>query len=212
MNIKGNIKDSVDVAGLKFDESVVIKSDGAITQSVDVAAAQIATSWTLDTAGTTGTLIMGTGHTLLTAGVHDLFWNETVNGTSIRKGRRGVILGTVAGDSVPVTSSGAGDALPTDVTGLVISVGVRVEIDAVFAGDTVQLIALSCTQNFSFSLTEVGLSEEFGRSPQGKTIYKWYNGNGEPNPIAGDDITNCIVSNGGTKTAKVQLGVMYENA
>ena len=213
MNIQGNVKDSVGVTGLKFDESVAIFADAVISQNVTVPAAQLAADWVLDTGGLTGTLTMVTGHTLQTGDVVDLFWNETVNGATVRKGRRGMTLGTVATDSVPVlNTTGAGDALPTAVTGLVITVGERVEMDAVFAGNTAQLIVLSCPKNFSFSLTAVGLAEEFGRSPKGGSIYKWYNGNGEPNPVAGDDITNCIVSNGETVVAKVQLGVMYENA
>ena len=212
MNIKADVKDSVRVAGLAFSESVAINSDAAIVQDVDVPAAQQATSWILDTAGTTGTLTMGTGHTLQTGAVHDLFWNETVNGATVRKGRRAVVLGTVTGDSVPITSSGAGDALPTEATGLIITVGTRVELDTTVAGDTLQLIVIASKKVFSFSLTTVSLVEEFGRSPCAGCIWKWYNGNGEPNPVAGDDITNVIVSQGATEVATVQVALTYQNA
>ncbi len=212
MNIIATIKDTVAVAGLRLDESINILSDAAITQDVDVPAAQIASDWVLDTSGTTGTLTMGTGATIITSQVVDLHWNETVNGAVVRKGRRAVIVGTVSGDQVPLTASGVGDALPAEATGLVIAVGIRVELDVEVTGDTIQLIAIGSKQISAFSITEVDLAEQFGRSLCKGCIYKWYNGNGEPNPVVGDDITNIIVSQGSTTVAKVQIAVLYQNA
>lgn len=211
--IKSNIKDDVRVAGLTLAESVALDSDGVIAQDgIALPAAQQATGWVLSTSGLTGTLTMGTGHTLTTAGVVDLYWTETVNGKAVQKGRRGVVLGTVAGDQVPVTDSGAGDALPAESTSLVITVGERVTIDATFDGDLAVLAAFATVKAGAFSFTGVDLVEDFGRTLPAGTIWKWYLGNGEGNPFAGDDITNVIVSQGSTADSTGQVAVQYNNA
>ena len=213
MAITASITDSVRVAGLALSESVALAADAAIVHEVDLPAAQAASGWILDTAGLTGTLTMGTGHTLSTSDVVDLYWKETINKKPVQKGRRGVVLGTVSVDQVPVTNSGAGDALPTEVTGLVITVGARTTLDVDLDGDKVCLAAYTAPgAEGAVSFTEVDLVEDFGRTVCPGCIWKWYLGNSEVNPLAGLTLTNAIVSQGSTKATKGQLAVQYQNA
>lgn len=212
MSIQANITDSVRVAGLNLSESVQLDSDGASVQNVALAAAEQASAWIRNTATTGGVLTMGTGHTQTTAKVVDLYWKETINGKLVQKGRRGVILGTVAGDQVPVTASGAGDSLPAESTSLVITVADRVELDLEIAGDQVCLAAFSTKSEGAFSFTEVDLAEDFGRTICAGCVWKWYQGNSEVNPLAGKAITNVIVSQGSTTAGIAQVAVQYNNA
>ena len=78
---------------------------------------------------------MATGHGITTGALVDVYWEGGV--------RYGVTVGTVNGQAVPLTDSGAGDVLPADETPIVI--GLVTVIDTDFDGDKAAMLAALTT-------------------------------------------------------------------
>lgn len=104
------VSDAVNINGLVFTRSYVREVDGHISKTAVVPAAKTG-ELTTRTNDTEGTLTMDTGHGIETGDRLDIYWS----GGS----RRGITVGTVAGDAVPLTDSGAGDNLPAAETAII---------------------------------------------------------------------------------------------
>lgn len=113
MSVSITISESASVLGLNFPSRNTVTADGALVKSVTLAAAKIG-QLTTRTDSNTGILTMASGHGITTAARLDLYWT----GGS----RRGITVGTVSGDSVPI-SGGAGYVLPTAATAVFILTG-----------------------------------------------------------------------------------------
>jgi len=98
---------SGDVGGAPMNTNISRTADGQTSHEVQVPAAKTGTL-TTRTTDTTGTLTMQTGHGFVQNDKIDLYWTG---------GRRyNVVVGTVAGDSVPI-SGGRTTALSRALTG-----------------------------------------------------------------------------------------------
>ncbi|MDD5729453.1 MAG: hypothetical protein PHV59_12915, partial [Victivallales bacterium] len=150
------------------------------------------------TAGAAGVMTMPTGHGLqngdkvAVSGAFGVYYNGEVS---------------EAGANAITVSGGAGDALP--VSGDVV-VAKQVEIDLAFDGT--QLAALSLGGDISLAITlETSATVALAKSTIGNGAYQWDSGNGETNPITGDDIVKAHVYNRGIVAGTATIMVGYDN-
>jgi len=148
---------------------------------------------------------MATGHGIITGDVIDLFWDGG--------NRRGILVGTVATNSVPIgaDNAGTGDNLPTNLTA--ITAFVRLEEEFLVTGDNIQAIGAKMSRKGAVVFADAAdvelfaIVDPFDAASGGG--YQWYTGNGITNPLAGEAVAKVFFSNGdsaGTNTALVYTG------
>ena len=184
---------SISGAGISISTQPVLRTaSGVIGLQEDLTVAQ-AGVLTTRTDNTIGTITMGSGaHTITTAAVIDLYWSGGV--------RYGVIVGTVATTSVPITG-GAGDNLPTAETA--VTVVVQKSVNIAIDGDEAKIIAIALETNTKslrtachIQLRDVGNAEIAEIDLITNVPQVWDLEGGSANPFTGNPITNAKVSQG----------------
>lgn len=92
------------IGSRSYQQEASSEHDGEVVKDPILPAAKTG-NLTTRTSDSVGTLTMDAGHGIITGDRLDLYWNGGM--------RYGITVGTVAGDSVPITG-GAGDVLPDD--------------------------------------------------------------------------------------------------
>lgn len=211
----GRIQQQVTVDGVtcRLDFSIVTDAAGPRVDKTgdNVLPAAKTGQLTTRTDNDTGTLSMAGGHGILDGDRLDVYWSGGH--------RRGMTVGTVAGNSVPV-DGGAGDNLPTNLTS--ITAAVPSEEEFLATGDSLGLIFAKASRRSLVVFADDADAElfaivgELGGSTGG--AYQWRDPAEEPvasdggvdNPLAGDDVAKVFISNGDSAgTAAVQTGVGY---
>lgn len=112
-----------------------------------------------------------------------------------------------AGATGLTLSAGVGDAIPT--SGAVI-ISKQVEIDIAFAGT--QMAALSMGGSIPLEMTlETSGAVSLAKETVANGAYRWDSGNGESNPVTGDDIVKAHVYNLGIVAGTCTILVGYDN-
>lgn len=146
---------------------------------------------TTRTNNTEGTLTMDTGHGILTGDRLDLYWE----GGS----RRGITVGTVAGDSVPLTDSGAGDNLPaaeTEITAMVPE-----EEAMVFEGDDLLALVADLRARGTIVIAESDDTEllHIPFETGSNEAFHWRQSSGVTNPLATESAAKVFISQAGSE-------------
>jgi hypothetical protein len=198
MPLTVNYGKSVTVFGDQYPTTPTVTAALAVPFNLSLPAAK-AGSLTTRGSNTAGTLTMDPGHGFLTAGRLDLYWS----GGS----RRGILIGTVATNSVPFTG-GAGDNLPTAATA--ITAMVPSEEAVVVTGDDVAGIVLYGASGGTFTFTDDADAEVHAVVLTVATpAYTWLSVDGPTNPLAGDDVAKLYLSHGAAAAATVRGAVLY---
>jgi hypothetical protein len=190
-------------------QSQVTRTGSASIGLIEVLAEAKPGTLSTRTDNTTGTLTMESGHGFTTAAVIDLYWSGGV--------RYGVIVGTVATNSVPI-SGGAGDNLPAQSTAItaVLESQANVFID----GDNAELLAIELRTNnralrtaghVSFYDAGNALIAELDLVANVPQVYDI--AAGITNPFTGNPITYTKISQGGTlaaETYQLQIIGVYD--
>ena len=154
-------------------------------------------SLTTRTNNTDGELTMNAGHGIATGNRLDLYW--TVGG--VKGSRRGVVVGTVATNQVPITG-GSGDNLPADESPITAQVPVEKPFSVV--GNNVAGLAVYSDKGGQVVIVDgadvelasfVILADAWAR--------QWWPGNGEANPLSGDTATHVFFSHGSSAGTSV---------
>lgn len=124
---------NVQAAGVSLTSSITRTADNALGFDPAIAVAKIG-QLTTRTDNETGTLTMSSGHGITTGQVIDIYWSGGA--------RYGVLVGTVATNSVPIGAddAGTGDNLPTNLTN--VTVQVQNTLNCAIDGDNVSLAAV----------------------------------------------------------------------
>jgi hypothetical protein len=195
------------IAGVTFAQNRSVASEAVIAQERTIPAAQ-AGSLTTRTSTSVGTITMSSGgHTITTGARVDLYWTEA----GVKGCRRGVVVGTVAGTSVPITA-GSGDNLPTNLTALTVALPITL-LTAINGSKLVALFFGAPEAQTQFVMCSGASTEEYARNLGQGAVDYWDSGQlGVTNPIAGDTITLTFVSHGDATGAKrVQFCAQYNN-
>lgn len=188
---------SVDVVGVRFRRSATVESDGVLIKNPSLAAAKSGTL-TTRTSDSQGTLTLGSGHGVTDSARLDVYWTNT-DGTVGR--RYGMVVGTVSGTSVPLTSSGGGDNLPAASTAVTVMVP-QLETFAVTAAD-LKALCVGCsagaTAVFREADTTLVLAAE---ADDANSSYTWDSSSGMTNPFA-ENVADVYLSHADATAAQV---------
>lgn len=180
------IQNSTTLAGIQFSENVVIT--GEVPSGVDVALAPAKNgTLTTRTSDTVGTLTMSAGHGIIDADRLDIYWD----GGS----RRGVLVGTVATNSVPFTG-GDGDILPAAAT--IITAMVPIKRTFSFDGDDLKLFLCGTPDGVkgTFVLVDDANVELYAVQAQGGAVNRWFEKFLPTNPLVGVNPFEIWISHG----------------
>lgn len=153
---------------------------------------------------TAGSITITGAHTITDGNLLDVYWLES----SVQKSRRLCVVGTVAGQVVPV-SGGTGDTLPTG--GTAVQCMVPRSQAFVVTGTNVQGLVASVKTNTTdnsvgpaaaiFNFCTAGPVEHFPVSVLRGQGYEWNADEGTANPITGDSIVSYYCSHNDTVNA-----------
>lgn len=194
----------VRVLGTTYDDAVTVSADNAIkTIKSGIAAAKIG-ALTTYTDTNTGVLTMNAGHGFTNGARLDLYW--TLAG--VNYARRGMTVGTVATNSVPI-DGGAGDDLPPDETPITAMVPTSEAVTLI--GNNVQAIVAYSSKSALVVFTDDSDVEKAAIHINGDGYsYLWDSDSGVTNPLAGDSSTKIYFSHGYSGgTADVESVVMF---
>ena len=181
----------------KSADNTVVHGDGSTSISLPVAT--LLADYQNDEDDTaTGTLTAGHG---LATGTYDLYWADGV--------RYGVAC-TITTNTVDITNSGAGDALPVDDT--VVNMSEQVLINTAIDGDALVLIVMNSSLRTSVVCHDVDDDVIEPIELLANQPYHWHDTSGIANPFTGDPITYLAVSNGATSAAAIlQILVLQDS-
>jgi hypothetical protein len=197
MSVQATIQDGVVAQGVTLSGSRSVSADAMINIDISVPAAKTGTL-TTRTDANTGVITAQASHGIVDADIVDVYWTGGC--------RRGMTVGTVATNSVPV-DGGSGDDLPAATTALTVTKRTQVELP--FSGDAARVIAVSGPVRCQYSLQD-GSSEHLGGVAD--KVYKWDVSSGVTNPVAGDSITQVFLSHGDSTSAhRIKAVVLYNS-
>lgn len=126
----------------------------------------------------TGTLTMTAGHGITTGSKVDLRWTEA----GVLKRRRGMTVGTVATNSVPI-DGGTGDNLPVITTAIIVGKVITLDLADIDI-DVVNAFLLFAQRSGTIVLLDDSDAEAYAFLPDvdGKT-FDWDEDSGDANPI-----------------------------
>lgn len=194
------------VDGVTYSQYTIDTSDNKNQSAPAIAAAKTG-ALTTRTSVSVGTLTMSAGHGFITADLIDLYWSG---------GKRvGVIVGTVATNSVPITG-GSGDDLPAAATA--ITAMTRHSESFTVAGDDIVGILISSPVPGYVTLTAadgttvhlvVPLTADDATRPS--YTYMWSASDGSTNPVAGDSIGKILSSHGDASAVQTITTYIFSN-
>ena len=189
--------------GVTFNENRTVTATGGITKEQSLPAAKTG-SLTTRTSDSVGELTMTAGHGITTGQRLDIYWD--IGGVTGH--RRGVTVGTVAVNAVPITG-GTGDVLPVDESA--VTAMVPVELDARFDGDEVVAIAVTgAGPSIVVFADDADAELHFVHHPLSSQVTQYFSTSGVTNPLAGEVVDTVFISHGdsaGSKTVKIAVGV-----
>lgn len=187
------------LGGESFQERKTVTAKGQEVRRVELPACKTGTL-TTRTSNSVGEITGQAGHGIATGNIIDVYWS----GGS----RRGVTVGTVATNAIPITG-GTGDNLPIATTTLTIT---KRETDLFgFSGDDVVGIFIYAQQKSIITFNLSGGTEAFTRVLPAGAVYTWVLANGDTNPLAGAAIDNLVLSQGSTVDQQTVLVAVLLN-
>lgn len=194
------LRETTTALGYSFPAIDEVEADGgAIKEVLELAVAKTGTL-TARTDNDTGELTMAASHGITTGARLDVYWD----GGS----RRGMTVGTVAGNVVPI-DGGSGDNLPTTTTAITAQVPTSESI--AFTGSNAVLLAYYSSGRGTIVLTTSGDVECDAHVMDGTVkSYIWTADRNATSPVAGETIAKVYFSNASsTTTAEQRVVVLY---
>lgn len=200
--VSWSVSKSISGASLAASESQTIsgESQALASPTVPVAVSGVLTTRTDDTSGSI-TMDAG-GHGITTGARVDLYWT----GGSCY----GATVGTVSGNTVPITDVAGGDVLPSATTA--IRVGKCVEAPFAITGNNITgLVASSPVQGYIVAAD--GSSDLAVWELSAGKLSIWDPSEAAASPLAGDTPTKAFFSHGDVNTAQtdMKLAALHSN-
>lgn len=204
MSVLITLNKTVTLDGKPFGQQIQINANSSLRREDTLAAAKVGNLSTR-TNNTDGTLTMNAGHGITTGVSLDIYWN--VGG--VPGSRRGAVVGTVAGNSVPFTG-GAGDNLPIATSPITAMIPVSFAMP--FNGDNIVTIVGTCDYPCTIVFATVDNVERYAIVTKlANQVLDWYANNGVTNPLLTRAITQVFVSHGdsaSSRTVKPGVGIL----
>lgn len=201
----GTIQQTYSVGGVSYSKKTQLDANAVAERNQSIAGAKTG-ALTTRTSDTVGEITAQAAHGIATADKISIFWTEA----GALKHRRGVVVGTVAVNQLPITG-GLGDNLPPDETALTLMKEVPQELRF----DGTDLIAMAASvPNIQavIILTGDDDAEDFAivfPQPDGTYSYAWPDVAGTANPITGDVITKARMMHGNVNAQTLKVAAGY---
>lgn len=197
---KGTFETTSSVENRSTLKTVIVNTDSLLLTEPTIPAAKIG-SLTTRGSDSAGTLTMNAGHGFTTGAIIDIYFSGD-------KLRHTVTVGTVSGNSVPI-SSGSGDVLPALNTA--ITAMIPHEENCVVEGDDVESITAYAAGGGYIQFMEdsaVGLAVRLKAAKEG---YAWFKDNplGATNPLAGKTLAKIKYSHGQSSAQLMRSTLQY---
>jgi hypothetical protein len=204
MGMTLTVSQQVTAGGKSFTERRTLTGDALNSREVSVPAAKTGTLGTR-TNDTTGTLTMVSGHGITTGARLDIYWTTA----GVYYARRGVVVGTVSGTSVPI-SGGSGDALPLATAALTAAVPQEEEF-TLNGDDAVALVCYTAARG-TFVFAESDNTEVWSRVLLAGGVGNWLTNGPEANPVEGASVAKVFLSHADSTGAKtMRLAALYNS-
>lgn len=191
--------DVVEVLGYSFPATIRTSADGGLIKSISVPAAKTGTL-TTRTNDSSGTLTMAASHGITTGARLDLYWADG--------SRRGITVGTVAGNSVPI-SVGAGDNLPVQDTA--ITAMVPVEEEFLFTGNGCKALAFFSQRRGTIVVAEADDGAATHRVLTAGVSSVWTPDRDSVNPVADADVAKVFFSHAdATQASNMRIAALFD--
>jgi hypothetical protein len=188
------IRNSMIGGGITVNDTRNITMDNIIT------AQEILSAGVPGVAGLAGAMTgLPTGHGLTDADIVCVTWAT---------GYRYNCTLSSTGANATTVADGAGDTLPTSGATVLAK---QVEIDLAFAGSALAVLSISADQAAVVTLEDAG-GVELVKPIAANGAYQWDSGNGESNPMTGDDIIKAHCYSKTATAGNVAILVGYNNA
>lgn len=193
---------SANSGGLSATKDISVNGDVAPPFSPLVSAAKNGVL-TVRTDNTTGSLTMDAGHGIATGNKLDLYWLDPDGVTY--KSRRGMTVGTVATNVVPI-SVGSGDNLPLAAAAITAAVP-HIE-NLVVTGDNVTGFFFRAAPSYrtTFCFSDASNVDLFSITLAANDSYIWTSNLGVTNPVAGAAIAHIRISHNTLSVADIAIG------
>lgn len=200
MSVSMTARETIEVAGFSFPALRTISADGVIVKTATLAVAKVG-QLTTRTSDSAGELTMDAGHGITTGQRLDLYWTGGY--------RRGITVGTVATNQVPLTTAtGAGDVLPTNLTA--VTAQVPTEEELVFTGSNAAAIAYYTQRTGIIVLAESDETEADAANLAAGVSDVWFPNRDATVPTDSQSVTKVYLSNGdSSNTSEARVAVMY---
>lgn len=182
MPVTMKVIEVVEAMGFSFPSTLNLSSDGGMVKSVSLPAAKVG-QLTTRTDADTGELTMAAGHGITTGDRLDVYWE----GGS----RRGVVVGTVATNQVPI-DLGDGDDLPDNLTA--VTAMVPTEEEFLFTGNNAEALAFFSQRKGTIVLATSADAESTARVLAAGVSSVWTPQRDPTVPTAGDDVAKVFFS------------------
>jgi len=189
------------LGNITFNQASSPSADGMIVHDVSVAIGEVGSLSTRTDADTGVITIEDSGHSFEVDDRVDLYWS----GGS----RRGMNVTVVAGALVTI-DAGSGDDLPSALSDVTLIVPTLLDVSVL--GTLVEAILLSTTQRGQIVFVGSGATEHYQKELGLAKSWEWEDGNGDLNPITGDQIEGVYVSHDGIIAATMKVGILHNNA
>lgn len=192
------------LAGVTYQENNRVVEGPRETGCEHTLAAAKTGTLTTRTSASQGSVTGQSGHGVTTGARLDVYWATGQ--------RRGMIVGTVSGTTIPLTDSGDGDDLPAATTALTLMVPQEKEL--VF--DTADVAALA-VKNAGNDKAQIVFAidddtEKLAIPLAAGGVYIWDQDDNTDLPFASGAIVKAFLSQGDSAaTAVVQIGVLLKN-
>lgn len=190
MSVSAKLARSFQIGGKSFAQATNFSAGTGLIKEISISAAQVGTL-TTRTDNNTGVVTI-TGTNLISTGARvDIFWS----GGS----RRGMTVGTVSGQSVPI-DLGAGDNLPSASTALQVSVATSYEM--VFDGDDITAFGMWSQEEGQFTFCDASVVEIFSVQLEAGVAYVWDDNSSLTNPFGSGAVAAVYMTHLNTAAAK----------
>ncbi len=193
MSVQMSVGKQINIAGLSFTQqstitgtaALIIDTQGDVSLPIAQPGVQSATG-----AGTTaGTLTMtNSPHHITTAMIVDIYWTDP--STGVLFSLIGALVGTVSGQSVPITLGeyvGGGAALPVTNTPVVVCPAIKVNLSVIYTnmqGMAATVVIGTGTFVGNFRFTEATPTTEFQLQLAAGQAFEWDLPSGVANPLS----------------------------
>ncbi len=200
--MSATITKSHSLDGKTYAENQSLTANRSLSTELSAVPQAYSSTLTTKTNNTSGSLTLPGGHNVTTGSLVDIYW--VVGG--VNKCAFACTVGTVSGNTVPISSVLGGDALPASSTAVVVALCQVVPLALVGNNLVAILMTLATAANAVgrgvFTFVDGSAALLLNKQLNQNTVSDWYTNAAATNPLAGVTVANVYLSHNVTTAAQ----------